>query len=205
MRWWGRAWQSGVEESAFGDSELKTGRRIARSGLVGAIELGRGEYVASVTDGEHLHRVNGSVRLLDAEAMATFVDVVAAEAGRIGALVAGDIPRRLAEDAEEAGVELVPWSGELGFTCTCEPWADPCAHAIAVATQVGWLLDADPMLLLTLRGTTRQQLLESLNALGEAPSPEVDLGVEEVDLSVDLAVAQEAALRAERLLVELGH
>ncbi len=36
------------------------------------------------------------------------VETVAAEAGRIAALLAGDLPHALVEHAEEAGVELLP-------------------------------------------------------------------------------------------------
>ena len=28
---------------------------------------------------------------------------------------------------EEAGVELLPFGGELGSACTCERWLDPCS------------------------------------------------------------------------------
>ena len=33
---------------------------------------------------------------------------------------------------------------ELAAACTCEPWVDPCEHALAVLHQVGWLVDRDP-------------------------------------------------------------
>ena len=45
---------------------------------------------------------------------------------------------------EEAGVELLPYGGELGSACSCDAWLDPCPHALAVLTQLAWLIQVDP-------------------------------------------------------------
>ena len=67
--------------------------------------------------------------------MTTLVEVVAAEAGRAPALLAGELPHPLVEHAEEAGVELLPFGGELEASCTCDAWLDPCVHALALMTR----------------------------------------------------------------------
>lgn len=205
-RWWGKAWQAAVEESAYSEADLLLGRKHARAGRVGRIAQHPGGYVAAVEVGDDVFTVSGTVAVLEEEAQGALVEVVASRAGRIGALLAGDLPNDLAEECEELGVELVPWAGELGFTCSCEPWADPCPHALAVATQVGWLLDADPFVLTGLRGLGRDRLLGALTTRvtrggpqGADPDPGVE-GVEELD---DLTIAEEAALRASRVLLGL--
>jgi uncharacterized Zn finger protein len=131
---------------------------------------------------------------LDPAAVETLVEAVAAEAGRVAALLVGDLPHALVEHAEEAGVELLPYGGELGATCTCEAWTDPCPHALAVMYQLAWLLEDDPFVLLHLRGLARDDLLALLHKRTETPA-------EPEDPDVDIAL--DAALRAAALLAEL--
>ena len=107
--------------------------------------------------------------VLDPRAGDALVETVAAEAGRVAALLAGDLPHTLVEHAEEAGVELLPYGSELGSTCTCEAWTDPCPHALAVMYQLAWLVEADPFVLLHLRGLARDDLLARLHDRAESP------------------------------------
>jgi uncharacterized Zn finger protein len=200
--WWSKAWGRAVEESAFAVAELRRGRALARAGEVGAIAVDTGSAIAAVKDGDDARTVTISVPPLDDRDAATFVELVGAESGRIAALLAGQLPHALVEACEEAGIELLPYGGELGSTCTCDSWLDPCPHALAVLTQVGWLLQEDPFVLLQLRGLSREAVLAGLHELtvglggdgvGEGADPRTD----------DLAVAEDAALRAARMLSAL--
>jgi uncharacterized Zn finger protein len=103
----------------------------------------------------------------------------------------------MVEHAEEAGVELLPYGGELGSTCTCQAWTDPCPHALAVMYQLAWLIDADPFVLLHLRGLARDDLLARLHDRAET-APPADPDDPDVDIAAD------AALRAAALLAELA-
>ena len=189
--WWGKAWVRAVEESAYGEAELKAARSLARAGSVGAITLTTGRFLAAVEDGEELWSTGTSLAPLDDADRAAFVEAVAAEAGRLPALLAGELPHALVEHAEEAGVELLPFGGELQATCTCSAWVDPCAHALAAAYQVAWLVDADPFVLLTLRGLSREEVLARLHDR-EGGRPD--------DAPDDVALAVDAATRAMRIL-----
>jgi uncharacterized Zn finger protein len=188
--WWGKAWVRAVEEAAYAEEDLKRGRRLARAGRVGGITVEPGRFLAAVEEGDDVLTVSGGLPALDPAAGAALTEVVAAESGRIAALLAGDLPYTLVEHADEAGVELLPYGGELATACTCEPWADPCHHALAVLQQLTWLIEADPFVLLTLRGVGRDDLLARLHALSASPDPVV----------TDLDVATDAARRAARLL-----
>jgi uncharacterized Zn finger protein len=190
--WWGKAWVRAVEESAYAQEDLAGGRRLARSGRIGQITVEDGGYYAAVEDEGGVHTVAGVVPVLDPEARDALVETVAAEAGRIAALMAGDLPHLLVEHAEEAGVELLPYGGELGAACTCDAWTDPCRHALAVLYQLTWLVEADPFVLLHLRGLSRDDLLARLHEREEAPAA--------VPVDADLESALDAALRAARLL-----
>ncbi len=194
--WWGKAWVRAVEEAAYAESELVAARALARRGHVGQIATEPGRFVASVEDRRGLWTVEGSVPVLDERDLDLLVEAVAAESGRIAALLAGELPYGLVEHADEAGVELLPFGGELGASCTCDHWADPCVHALAVLQQLTWLVEADPFVLLQLRGLPRDDLLGRLHERAGSDRAE-GLGL---DLEPDLEAAVEAALYAARLL-----
>ncbi len=191
--WWGKAWVRGLEESAFNETDLRKARSLSRSGGIGGITVRTGLFVASVPDDDGLFTASVAIPVLEPAASSALVEVIGAQAGRIGSLLAGELPHSLVEHAEEAGVELLPFGTELDASCTCEAWLDPCAHALAVMYQVTWLIEADPFVLLQLRGLPRDQLLAELHELG---------GVGAADEGADpvLETAVDAALRAARIL-----
>ena len=74
---------------------------------------------------------------------------------------------------------LLPGIGDLDPSCTCDGWELPCQHAAALCYQVGWLLDADPFVLLLLRGRTREDLLDELQTSAAQPA---EAGVDIADV-----------------------
>jgi uncharacterized Zn finger protein len=190
--WWGKAWVRAVEESAYAEEDLAAGRRLARGGRIGGIAVEEGAWFAAVEDGDEVATVAGVLPRLDPEAVDALVETVAAEAGRVAALLAGELPHLLVEHAEEAGVELLPYGGELGAACTCAAWTDPCAHALGVLYQLTWLIEDDPFVLLHLRGVSREELLARLHERSAPPAAEPE--------EPDVDAALDAALRAARLL-----
>jgi uncharacterized Zn finger protein len=177
--WWGRAWVRAVEEASYADSDLATARQLSRSGGIGAITVDAGFVVAQVYHRADVWPVSATVPELDPVSRRAFVEVVGGESGHLAALMAGELPHRLVEHAEEAGVELLPYGAELGSACPCGAWVDPCVHALAVLLQVAWLVDGDPWVLLRLRGLTP----DDLHTVDD-----------------DLAVAMDAAVRAARVV-----
>ena len=200
--WWGKAWVRAVEESAYAERDLAAARALSRSGRIGGISLDEaGGFLAAVEDADGLWTVSGSVPVLDGPACEALVETVAAEAGRIAALMTGDLPHLLVEHAEESGVELLPYGGELASACTCPGWVDPCVHALAVLYQITWLLEADPFVLLQLRGLPRDELLARLHARqADAPGGAGRGGEPGAAAADDVETALDAALRAVRLL-----
>lgn len=195
--WWGKAWHRAVEEAAYVDHDLRAGRAAARRGDVGGISVDAGELLAAVREGDDTWTVEVAVPVLGEEERAALVDVVAAEAGRVAALLAGDLAYDLVEHAEEVGVELLPFGAELEASCTCAAYLDPCRHALAVLIQAGWLVDADPLVLFAVRGLDRDALLHALHARSEASGNGV------TDLADDVEVAADAVLRAQRLVAAM--
>ncbi|WP_447009127.1 SWIM zinc finger family protein [Saccharothrix hoggarensis] len=157
--WWGRAWLQAVEDTSLDQAPLRQGRKYAHAGLVGTITVSPGLLSATVYDAEDTYRT--SVRLTpltDAE-WDRFLGQVAAKAGHLAALLEREVPRELAEAAADAGVPLLPGIGDLDPDCTCPGWELPCRHAAALCHQASWLLDADPWVLLLLRGRDQDEVV----------------------------------------------
>ncbi|MGD9960644.1 hypothetical protein [Nocardioides sp.] len=193
--WWGKAWVRATEESAYGEGDLRRSRSDARAGLVGGITIESGSFFAAVRHGDDTWSPRIDLPVLDPVQRAAFVEVVASRSGRIAVLLAGGLPHDLVEDAEESGVELLPYGGEFDASCPCDAWTQPCVHALAVLHQCAWLIDDDPFVLLSLRGLSREELLAALHAREDQAGrdPEVD----------ELDTAYDAAVRAQRLIDDL--
>ncbi len=225
--WWGNAWLQAMEDTSLDLGQLKRGRRFAYAGLVGPITVSAGRIAAQVTsdDGAVHHTVVLVDRLSDAQ-WRRFLDEVAAKAGHIAALLDRDMPHDLVEAAADADVPLLPGIGDLQPECDCEGWELPCTHAAALCFQAAWLLDADPFVLLLLRGLGQDDLTGELRRRAAArvrPAPAPDMspkplpelppisgpprkllvpaapGIDPDDLA---AVAARAAVRARKLLAE---
>lgn len=164
--WWGRAWIKAMEDTSLDQGLLRRGRAYAKTGQVGPITVSAGR-IAAVTEQEHDTVVR--VEQLTDDDWARFLDQVAAKAGHIAALLDGDMPYELAEAAEDAGVPLLPAVGDLEPECSCPDWGHPCVHAAALCYQASWLLDADPFVLLLLRGRGERELVEALQERAAAP------------------------------------
>lgn len=227
--WWGNAWLQAMEDTSLDLGQLKRGRRFAYAGLVGPITISAGRIAAQVTsdDGAVHHTVVLVDRLSDAQ-WRRFLDEVAAKAGHLAALLDRDMPHDLVEAASDADVSLLPGIGDLQPECDCEGFELPCTHAAALCFQAAWLLDADPFVLLLLRGLGQDDLTSELQrraaarrpegALRDTRHPEGDLpdlppvtgpprklqvpAVPGVDPEELAAIAARAAERARKLLAE---
>ncbi|GAA3619309.1 hypothetical protein GCM10022419_126140 [Nonomuraea rosea] len=157
--WWGRAWIQAMEDTSLDHGLLRKGRAYAKTGQVGPITVSPGR-IAAVTESEYDTVVR--VEQLTDAAWQRFLDQVAAKAGHIAALLDRDMPHDLVEAAEGASVPLLPAVGDLEPECSCPDWGHPCKHAAALCYQVSWLLDADPFVLLLMRGRGERELIEAL-------------------------------------------
>ncbi|MFD9697915.1 SWIM zinc finger family protein [Lentzea sp. NPDC059081] len=160
--WWGKAWVKALEDTALDTRTVRLGRRYAHAGVVGPITVSPGRLHAQVHDVGTVHNTTVAVPSLSEVHWGRFLDRVADHPGHIAALLDNDMPRDLVTAAEESGVDLLPGIGDLEPDCDCDGWELPCRHAAALAFQVGWLLDADPFVLLLLKGKPEQELLGAL-------------------------------------------
>ncbi len=170
--WWGRAFVRSFEELALDEDDLAAGRALARSGRLGAIVVL--EAMASVVvdpGGDAPAMAQVKVERLDPRGWATFAHEAARESGYAAALEAGDLPADLVEHADEAGAEVFPGPTHIDTACECDAWAQPCVHALALLYQLAHHVDADPYVLLLLRGRTREAVLAEVAAHAGASAP----------------------------------
>ncbi|WP_142268136.1 SWIM zinc finger family protein [Streptomyces sp. SLBN-115] len=158
--WWGNAWVAGLEEGALDAKRLARGRGYAEQGNVDAITVTPGLVLAYVQGSRpRPYRVQVRLRTLGAEDWERFLEAAVERPGHIAALLDKEMPESLAE----CGVPLLPGPGDLEPQCSCPDRGHPCKHAAALCYQTARLLDADPFVLLLLRGRGEREVLDALS------------------------------------------
>ncbi|CAL9635635.1 hypothetical protein SUDANB174_06156 [Streptomyces sp. enrichment culture] len=169
--WWGNAWVTALEEGALDAARLERGRGYAERGCVDAITVTPGLVLAYVQGSRaRPYRVQVRLRTLGDADWDRFLDAAVERPGHIAALLDKELPHSLADLADQ-GVPLLPGPGDLTPRCSCPDSGHPCKHAAALCYQTARLLDADPFVLLLLRGRGERALLDALsrrNAAREA-------------------------------------
>ncbi|WLW51201.1 SWIM zinc finger family protein [Streptomyces sp. YU58] len=163
--WWGNAWVEALEKGALDAKRLARGRGYAEKGHVDAITVTPGLVLAYVQGSRpRPYRVQVRLRTLDDEDWDRLLHGAAERTGDIAALLDREMPPSLAE----SGVPLLPGPRELDPRCSCPDSGHPCKHAAALCYQTARLLDADPFVLLLLRGRGERELLDALSRLSAA-------------------------------------
>ncbi|MFG2221612.1 SWIM zinc finger family protein [Streptomyces sp. NPDC048644] len=157
--WWGSAWLEALETTALDGARLARGRTYARDGHVDTINVTPGRILATVR-GSRPRPYSAEIRLrtLADEDWSALLDAIAAEPDHLTALLAKKLPEALAD----SDVRLLPGPGDLVPRCSCPDHGRPCKHAAALCFQAARLLDADPFVLLLMRGRGERELLDDL-------------------------------------------
>jgi uncharacterized Zn finger protein len=195
--WWGRRWLAALEQiDDWG--RLQRGRSYARSGHVFRMVHAPAGIVAHVL-GSYGSHYEVRMRLLPfpEPAWERVLDVLAAEARYGAALLAGIMPEGLDEMFESAGASMFPVDmDELDASCTCADWSRPCKHVAAVCYLFAERIDADPFVLLDLRGRSRADILAALRERRRvylpAPSEEEHTQDESADIDTEAEDAADA-------------
>lgn len=161
--WWGQAWVSALQDSTLDSGRLSRGRTYARQGMVGEVTVSPGVVKAPVQGSRpRPYRTSVRVPTLTDRQWDTLLDAIAARAGHTAALLDGEMPQNLDDDARTAGVPLLPLPTELDPDCSCPDWGHPCKHAAALCYAIATSIDTDPFILLALRGRTKERILTEL-------------------------------------------
>lgn len=158
--WWGLRWIALIENCMAGP-RLGRGRSYAASGQVAHLQLGAGTVGARVQGASpQPYRVEIRLRTLDEAGRRQVLAALHQQPLLAARLLVRELPPELEDLFREAGCPLFPEHiEELEMDCSCPDWSSACKHAAAVSFLLAEAIDRDPLLLLTLRGISRKDLL----------------------------------------------
>nr|WP_078850094.1 SWIM zinc finger family protein [Streptomyces sp. NRRL F-5126] len=164
--WWGNAWIESMEDTALDAARLARGRQYAGGGHVDAVTVTPGRVMAYVHGSRpRPYRTEIRLRTLSDDDWADLLGAAAARPDHIAALLDKDMPHALADLSD-----LLPTAGDLVPDCSCPDDGYPCKHAAALCYQTARLLDADPFVLLLMRGRAEHEILADLTRRSAAVS-----------------------------------
>ncbi|HRL10885.1 MAG TPA: SWIM zinc finger family protein [Aggregatilineales bacterium] len=180
--WWAKRWLAVLEGYGLG-SRLQRGRSYARSGQVLSIDVRPGLVQARVQGSRpRPYAVDIRVSLLSDKEWTRALDAISQQAIFAARLLDSDMPQEIETAFNEAGVALFPARmQDIQTRCSCPDSSNPCKHIAAVHYLLGEQFDQDPFLIFTLRGRTREQVIEALRmrrAAAAADSSEGDAALD---------------------------
>lgn len=167
--WTGR-WRDALDDGTPQVARrVNKGRGYERSGRVSDVRVHEGRLSGRVQGSKATpHLVEVDVPVFDDATWERVVGALATEVRHSAQLLAGQAPEGLEAELAAAGVTLFPSLTELSFACPCGDAVVPCPHAAALWEAAAARLDADPFVLLRLRGRGRARLLSDLAAARRA-------------------------------------
>jgi len=157
---WGQRWIALLETRMAGP-RLGRGRNYAASGQVASLSLEPGRVTAVVQGASpQPYHVTLNFRTLNAEGRRLVLAALNTHPLLLARLLAGEPPPEVEAVFSTTGCPLFPEDPtDLRADCTCPDWANPCKHTAAVGFLLAEAVDRDPLLLLALRGVTRDTLV----------------------------------------------
>lgn len=173
--WWAKRW-IGVLETFGWSNRLQRGRSYARNGQVMNIDIQVGEVKAQVQGSRpQPYKVQIAVEPLDKKQWDKAIDAMAAQAIFSAKLLAGEMPQDIEEAFQAAKVPLFPQQAkDIHTDCSCPDFANPCKHIAAVYYLLGEQFDEDPFVLFALRGRTKDEVMQALQARRATAAPQVE-------------------------------
>lgn len=190
--WWGQAWIDALEGIAGGATgRLSRGRTYARQNRAEDLVIAPGKVTGFVQGSEpEPYDVYLQIREFRDDEWESVFDAIGAKAGHAAALLDGVLDPGVVADASAVDVELLPRARDLRTACSCPDMAEPCKHAAALCYLVADALDADPFVLLLIRGRTRDDVLDGIRkARGGTDAPPADEAPDDTRSGVDAAEA----------------
>ena len=162
MSSWAEQWRAVIDDPQLARRAARGGA-FHRSGRVSGVRATAGLLSGRVQGTRATpYLVEIAVGALDDQRWTRVVEVLASQVRHSARLLAGLVPEGLDADLEAAGMKLFPTLDELDVSCACGDAAAVCPHAAAVWEAAAEQLEADPFLLLRLRGRGRDRLLADL-------------------------------------------
>ena len=159
-KWWSREWLMLLEKYQIG-ARLGRGRSYAYGGQVVSLELEPGRVVAAVQGADQTaYHCEIRCGVPEPAVRDEVVRLLRGQPLLLAELLVRELPRAVADLCEEAGLTLLPRDRQdISTHCSCPDRVNPCKHLAAVFFLLIEALDQDPLLLLALRGISRETLL----------------------------------------------
>ena len=174
-KWWAKRWFAFMEALQMG-ARLGRGRSYAISGQVTSLEVGCGLVVAMVQGGsQSAYRCEFRFEVMSATEKRNILKQLHGRPMLVAQLLIHNLPQAVERLFEAAGYPLIP-TPENSFTasCSCPDPIVPCKHLAAVFFLLTEAIEQDPLLLLALRGISREDLLGANSKQTSAPADSPD-------------------------------
>lgn len=158
--WWSQRWIEALENFRIG-ARLGRGRSYAAAGQVSELRVATGLVTArvqGVSDEPYNCRMQFAV--LAAAAEKAVLQQLRAQPMLIARLLVADLPPEVEEFFKTVDVPFFPRrQHDVQSRCSCPDYANPCKHLAALYYLLGEAIALNPLMLLQLRGLTREHIL----------------------------------------------
>ena len=163
QKWWSKRIISILDHYGW-SNRLQRGRSYARSGQVLAISVKPGLIESKVQGSRSTpYKITIKVPVIPDEAWAKIITYLRSNTEMVSQLLAGEVPPELENVFSKEEYTLFPkTSREIEMDCSCPDYATPCKHISATFYVFAYNLDTDPMMILQLRGKSRDEIVKAL-------------------------------------------
>ncbi|WP_114853329.1 SWIM zinc finger family protein [Brachybacterium sp. YJGR34] len=148
-------------EALLGTGRAGGGRADARAGRVQWLDVAAGLARGDVLDADGaLYHARLELPVLRADERRDLLRVAHAHPELPARLASGEYPRDVETELARSALSLLPReASELTHDCSCLDWPGPCRHVAALVYVLVEAVDAEPVLLLQLRGLALEDLV----------------------------------------------
>ena len=163
QKWWSKRIISILDHYGW-SNRLQRGRSYARSGQVLSISVKPG-LIESKVQGSRTtpYKITIKVPIIPDEAWSSIITSLRSNTEMVSQLLSGAVPPELENVFSKQKYTLFPeTSRDIEMDCSCPDYATPCKHISATFYVFAYNLDTDPMMILQLRGKSREEIVKAL-------------------------------------------
>lgn len=175
--WWAKRWLTALE-TFLSSGRLARGRNYARKGQVINLEIAEGN-VSAVVQGSmpQPYEVKIQVKQIPEEKWNRMAGTAFAQPAIAAKLISGEMPENIDKTFAQNKLSLFPSTeNDLKTFCSCPDQSNPCKHIAAVYYLLSEEFDRDPFLIFTMRGMSRERLLNLLSGVSQTEVEPVKRG-----------------------------
>jgi len=207
--WWGKAWNTNLEQYADYANRIGRGRSYVRHSAVLDLQVDPGRVTSQVQGSRSKpYVVVVEIKKISRSNWRNIKNACEGKFDSLKKLLAGKFPRSLGELFTQTGKGLFPTPNEIKFSCSCPDWAGMCKHVAATLYGIGARLDEDPGLFFKLRKARMDDLVseavaETSKSILKKAERKTGRVMDTADLSdlfgIDMDIGEEASTYGRKL------